>query len=133
VLHQLHEDRALRNQKFGLPEWNYVPAGDTNKKDKFHREDLLIYMLIKIKDGVAHTTMADNISGGNPHRWSYGYKYIVSHLDHRYYHNIIGPNGFYHWVSRLPEFAKSIPAQLGETPDLFTAPSLDLRCTVCRP
>ena len=79
---------------------------------KFHREELLIYMLIKMKDGLRHTVMADKIVGGDSRRWSAGYNFIVHHIDKRYEH-LIGPNGLRRWVTQFPMFAEKIREAIG--------------------
>jgi hypothetical protein len=88
--------------------WVEVPTDDQGKNNyRFHREELLLYMLLKMKDSLRHTTMADKVTGGDARRWSYGYKYIVHYIDKRYEH-LIGPNGMRRWITKFPEFAEKI-------------------------
>lgn len=110
----IKRDLHLLIQKFELPEWNRVRAGKSGRFYKFHHEELLIYMLVKMKDGLPHTAMSDKITGGDPKRWSYGNKYIVQYIDQRY-HNLIGPNGLSHWILKFPKFAEVIREAVGKT------------------
>ena len=79
--HQLIE----LNDLFGLDEIVRVPTSinkTTGKMhhDRFHREQLLIYFLIKLKFGHPHTVMSDQICGGSDSRNSSGYRHIAKHL-----------------------------------------------------
>jgi hypothetical protein len=80
-----------------------VDGGDL----KFHREELLIYTLIVLKHGHTHTVMADQVTGGDSRRWSYGYKFMIKHIDSRYM-RIIGPRGLEQWVQEFPRFLEAI-------------------------
>lgn len=97
---------------FGLPEWITVPTASRTRY-RFHREELLIYMFSKAKGGHTHAEMADKITFGYRQRWSYGYKWIVTYLDFRYYH-LIGPEGLGKWAPHFPAFTEAIRAHLAE-------------------
>jgi DDE superfamily endonuclease len=70
----------------------YVRVVHTNeplKWYKFHREELVLYMLTKFRTGNSHAQMHDNISHSDQRRWSYGYKFIVRHVIHKFRHIIL--------------------------------------------
>jgi hypothetical protein len=96
----------------GLPVWVVVPAGGGGFNYTFHREELYLYMLIKLKDGETHVAMADKTTHGDSRRWSPGYKFIVDYLDERYF-DLIGPGGMEIWANHFPEFAEAIRIKVG--------------------
>jgi hypothetical protein len=70
---------VFMNENFDLDEDVFTQAGKQNEDAhyyKFHREELLIFVLVKMKDGASNSQMADKILGGDSRRWSSGYKYI---------------------------------------------------------
>jgi len=96
---------------FGLPEYIWVPQNSvqiTGKYYLFHREELLIYMLHRMVSKSTHKAVADSpLFGGSSNRWSKGYRWLVMHLDDRYF-PLIGPDGVRMWVAHFPSFAHTI-------------------------
>jgi hypothetical protein len=97
--------------EFDLPEIIKVPQdteGVSQKFYKFHREELLVYVLSKISSRKTHKDMADsNEFGGSDARWGKGYRWLIMYLDERYWH-LIGPDAIDMWVPHFPKFAKAI-------------------------
>lgn len=65
------------NEHFGLPEIVRVPIPNQSSCHLFHREELLIYTLIKMREGNTHVQMEEYVTGSESRRWSHGYKYFV--------------------------------------------------------
>jgi hypothetical protein len=89
---------------FNLPPEIHVPVPGGMFRYKFHREEIVIYMLVKMKSGSTHTFMSDAVTQGDSRRWSYGYKWIVKYIDDRYF-DLIGPRGMEIWAIYFPSFA----------------------------
>jgi hypothetical protein len=64
-------------EHFGMEDIVRVPIPNSTSRYTFHREELLIYTLIKMKTGVAHTYMEEYVTHSDARRWSYGYKHFV--------------------------------------------------------
>ena len=81
----------------------------TRKYYKFDPEELMLYSLIKVKEGDSHLKMAKSTFGGSDggRRWSYGYKFFLEHVTNRYRH-LIGVEGLKRWIPHFPRFAKAI-------------------------
>jgi hypothetical protein len=101
----------------GLPVWVTVPAGGGTNYS-FHREELYLYMLIKLKDGDTHVGLADKTTHGDSRRWSPGYKFIVNYLDERYF-DLIGPRGMEIWANHFADFAEAIRFKVGTDEEQF--------------
>ena len=86
---------------------------------KFHPEELLLYTLIKVKEGDSHVKMAKSTFGGTDggRRWSYGYKWYLRFVTHKY-RNLIGVEGLRRWVPKFPEFAEAIRQHISK-PKLY--------------
>ena len=93
---------------FNLPRQINVNMRPDGRTDVFHREELLIFTLMKMRTGSTNALLIDSIVGGRSEtRWGYGYKWMVQYLDDRY-SNVIGMNGVQRWVPHFPRFAEHI-------------------------
>jgi hypothetical protein len=61
----------------GLEDIVRVPIPNSTSCYVFHREEMFIYKLIKMKTGGTHTYMEDFVTHSDARRWSYGYKFLV--------------------------------------------------------
>jgi hypothetical protein len=61
----------------GLEDIVRVPIPNSTSCYVFHREEMFIYTLIKMKTGGTHTYMEDFVTHSDARRWSYGYKFLV--------------------------------------------------------
>lgn len=80
-----------------VPTWNY----------NFHGEELLVFLLIKMKHGLTTSVMCDHIVFGCSTRWSYGYRFIVSYLIGRY-KGILSLNSIANLREKVLDFANNI-------------------------
>jgi hypothetical protein len=64
-------------EHFAMEDIVRVPIPNSASRYAFHREELLIYTLIKMKTGVTHTYMEDFVTHSDARRWSYGYKHVI--------------------------------------------------------
>jgi hypothetical protein len=98
---------------FGLPKEISFIRSD-GKFDRFNREELLIFTLIKFRKGFTNATVVDHYVGGKSEaRWGRGYKWMVQYLDKRYA-PIIGPQGLQRWVGLFPHFAEKFREKLAK-------------------
>jgi DDE superfamily endonuclease len=96
------------NNLIGLTERVRVKIGRTGSNYcVFHREQLLLYVLIRMKGGHPKTVMAETITGGDARKWSYGYRFMVRFIDAKY-RNLIGPYGLRRCVPQFGDFAEAI-------------------------
>ena len=100
----LHE----MNWLFGLPVLVRVDRGRLDGKFyTFHREELLIYALMRMTSGEAGTKLCKRCGHKCDSRVGKGFKWFLEYLDTRYDH-LIGWNGMLVWRDRFPEFAEKI-------------------------
>ena len=94
---------------FDLPEICYVDRGRLDgKRYKFHREELLIYSLMRFTSGDPHNRLSQQKNGQKcDGRMAKGYKWLIAYLDDRYDH-LIGWNGMLVWCQFFPFFAEKI-------------------------
>jgi hypothetical protein len=98
---------------FGLPKEIYCVRPD-GKFDRFNREELLIFTLIKFRKGFMNATVVDHYVGGKSEsHWGRGYKWMVQYLDKRYA-PIIGPEGLERWVGLFPYFSEKFREKLAK-------------------
>lgn len=93
---------------FDLPETVYVDRGRLDgKRYKFHREELLIYTLMRATSGDPHNSVSKKVGQKCDQRMAKGYKWFLAYLDNRYDH-LIGWNGMLLWRDQFPYFADRI-------------------------
>jgi len=80
---------------------------------KFTGEELLIVCLTYIASGMPWTYFIEYKFGGDPRRWSLGYKWFIDHLYFHFYHKISG-NSIAHWQHLFHDFRWAILNHLGK-------------------
>jgi hypothetical protein len=73
----------------------------------FTGEEMLIVSLSKIGAGLSWTLLCKDIFGGNPRRWSPGFKWLINHLFINVYHKISG-RSMELWLDELDSFKQAI-------------------------
>jgi len=96
---------------FGLDELIRVPCGRFSYC--FHREEMICYMLIKMRSGSTHAFMDDKLTGGDQTRWTYGYRWIVNYLANNFRHvySIEGLRQVANFIPRCAEALREVLAQ----------------------
>jgi hypothetical protein len=93
---------------FDLPEICRVDRGRLDGKCyTFHREELLIYLLMAIANGEPHSKLSDRTGQKCDQRIGKGFKWLVLYLDDRYDH-LLGLGGMLVWRQYFPLFAEKI-------------------------
>ena len=119
----------LIERVFQLEENVPVPQNSTRDTGKFywfHREELVIYFLMKVSSKKTHLNMADDPRfGGSDNRWSRGYRWLVLYLKDKFFH-LIGPDAIDMWVPGFPKFAHAIYDYVNK-PKVRIAPNGDRR------
>ena len=80
---------------------------------RFTGEELLIVCLTYIASGMPWTYFIEYKFGGDPRRWSAGYKWFINHLYFHFYHKISG-NSIAQWQHMFPDFRRAILNRLGK-------------------
>ena len=101
----------LTEHVFQLDEYVLVPQNatrDIGKFYQFHREELVIYLLMKGSTTKTHLDMAlDSKFGGSAIRWAKGHRWLMFFLKDKFFH-LIGPDAIEMWVPGFPTFAHAI-------------------------
>ena len=72
-----------------------------------HPEELFLFSLTRIKTGMTQEVIVDMYFGGDYNRWSYGHRWLMFYLDHRYF-SIIGHEGILRFLPQFREFRDAI-------------------------
>ena len=83
----------------------------TKNRYAFHRQEVLIYYLMKVKEGKSHFDMAKTTTQGCEIRMGEAFNHMVKFLDERYY-DLIGPRGLEMWANEFPKYAEAIRDKL---------------------
>jgi hypothetical protein len=70
-------------------------------------EELFLYSLTRIRTGMTQEQIVDFYFGGDYNRWTYGHRWFMFYLDHRYY-SIICNEGILRFRDRFLEFREKI-------------------------
>lgn len=102
------EDMEEMLESFDLPEICRVDRGRPDGKCyTFHREELLLYLLIRVAEGEPHSKLSDDTGQKCDQRMGTGCKWLVSYLDNRY-DKLIGLDGMLAWRDEFPYFAEKV-------------------------
>jgi hypothetical protein len=74
---------------------------------------MLIVSLSKIGTGLSWMLLCKDIFGGNPRRWSPGFKWFINHLFINFYHKISG-RSIKLWLGELDSFNQAILNRLAQ-------------------
>ena len=77
----------------------------------FGRQEIFLFSFVKIYSGMDNCQLADLIFGGNPHRWTYGFKWFLWYVDERYIH-VISFSGLAGEVDNFPRYARAIARKI---------------------
>ncbi len=101
---------------FNLPEEILVRCSETQQKHyHFHREELLLFALVKCAKGWDNVTLCECFFGGCPRRWSTGYPWFLRYAHERYYPTILGLNGLEREVQNFKYYASKIAKKFNRT------------------
>ena len=75
----------------------------------FDPEELFLYSLTRIRTGMTQEQIIDFYFGGDYNRWTYGHRWFMFYLDHRY-HSIISHEGILRFRHQFLEFRQKIEA-----------------------
>lgn len=108
--------------KMELPTYirvTYSYVGDKPKYYKFHREELMIYLLRKFLEDATHKHMASGDEfGGDDHRWAVGYNWMLKEI-HDKLCPLISPQALRVWAPQFPFFAEKLRKYLIKAKDRF--------------
>lgn len=98
---------VLRLLGLGHSEYYYFSRPGNTRPIRFHREELFIFLMRKIKTGDENAKISDDF-GCDPTRWTYGFKGFVRWLDDTWGHRTTIEGAFADYVGMLPYFADAI-------------------------
>jgi len=104
----LEDYMRARNEDYIL-----IPTGQVNQKGfpvklRYDPEELFLFWIIKIAQGLHNKAMCDIIFGGSTYsKWSLGFPWMVKYVDDRY-QNVIGPQDLAHSLPNFDRYAKAI-------------------------
>ena len=73
-----------------------------------HREEIFLFSLTKIAQGLKTSFLCLTHFGGNPKRFQRAFIFFLQHVDSKYYPNVLGIEGLLRFVHLFPYFARKV-------------------------
>jgi hypothetical protein len=119
-LDEISDGDAFRLTRFRKPQlqlliqhWRIPDRIVTNNRYSFTGEEILVVCLSKIATGLSWTQLCKDTFGGEPRRWSLGFKWFINHLFVTFYHKISG-RSIELWLGDMDNFKHAILDRLAQ-------------------